>query len=291
METSDLQRRVEAVFTEHFGRTPLKQRLDDFLKEAIELSRFTDLRDLKEEAGDALSSLLMLLNENGWTAEEVVEATLEKIERRRHQYATLGRKTQVAILGGSFDPVTQGHLNVARFILRVSRTFDEVWFMPAYQHLEKELASVEHRLAMLRLATARHPQIKVFEYEIENQFRGETYHLVKQLLEEDYARDQYDFSIAIGQDVANSLPNWPNSDLLMNQVRFVVAARPGYDLDPTSMWYMKRPHVYVTPDRPLPPISSTDARRAAAAGDDEALAKVVPPDVLGYIREHGLYAG
>jgi len=79
--------------------------------------------NLKEEAGDLLASVIQLHTENGWSIEE---KTLEKIQRRKQQYRTLGRKTKVAIYGGAFDPITKGHIQVAQFILNTSKEFDEV---------------------------------------------------------------------------------------------------------------------------------------------------------------------
>ncbi|MGE0708047.1 MAG: nicotinate-nicotinamide nucleotide adenylyltransferase [Planctomycetota bacterium] len=286
MDISELQARIDAAFTEHFGRTPLRERLDDLLKQTIELSRYRDLRGLREETGDALCALLQLVTECGWQVEDLVGETLTKLEGRRLQYAGMGRKTQVAILGGSFDPVTRGHLAAARFILGSSKVFDEVWLMPAYGHLQKELAAPAHRLEMLRRATARFPQLKVFEYEVERQLRGDTLHLVKHLLEEDYAKDTHELSIALGLDVANSLPSWPGADLLLGMIRFAVLSRPGYQVQP-HQWYLRPPHLYLQPDEPLPALSSTMARQAAREGGD--LAAIVPDEVAAYIREQGLY--
>lgn len=286
METRQLQERIDAVFQEHFGRTPLRERLDDVLKQAIDLNRYRDLRDLREEAGDLLCALLQLSTECDWRVEDLVEATLGKLEARRLQYASLGRKTRVAILGGSFDPVTEGHVAAAKFILQASRTFDEVWLSPAFGHLQKDLAPVEHRLAMLRLAVAGFPQLKVHDYEVAHELGGDTLHMVKHLLEEDYAKTTYDLSLAFGLDVGNSLPTWPGGDMLTRMIRFVIIARTGYDVQPGA-WYLQPPHIYLYPDQPLPALSSTMARRAAREGGD--LEAIVPPAVAAYVREHGLY--
>lgn len=286
MDTRRLQERIDAAFTEHFGRTPLRERLDDVLKQAIDLNRYRDLRDLREEAGDLLCALLQLSTECEWRVEDLVEATLTKLEARRHQYASLGRKTQVAILGGSFDPVTAGHLAAAKFILNASRTFDEVWLSPAFGHLQKDLAPVEHRLAMLRLAVQGSPQLKVHDYEVAHELGGDTLHMVKHLLEEDFAQTTYELSLAFGLDTANSLPTWPGGEALLRMIRFVVIARTGYEVEPGA-WYLEAPHIYLHPDRPLPQLSSTMARRAVR--EDGDLEAIVPPAVADYIRAHGLY--
>jgi hypothetical protein len=48
---------IKSVFENHFGQTPLRQRNEDIYKEALELSRFTSIQNLKEEHGDTHSSI------------------------------------------------------------------------------------------------------------------------------------------------------------------------------------------------------------------------------------------
>jgi nicotinate-nucleotide adenylyltransferase len=287
-----LQDMVDRKFTDLFGRTPLKQRLEDILGEAQELHRYTDLPNLKEEAGDLLASLLQLYNEAGWDPVERVKATLEKIEGRRLQYKSLGRKTKVAIYGGAFDPVTNGHIKVAQLILNSSREFDEVWLMPCYQHMYgKKMASPEDRLEMCRLAASVDGRIQVSDYEIKNQLAGETYNFVKRLLDEDFAKHKYDFSVAIGQDNANTFHKWVNYEFLEQAIRFVVVPRLGVPFDPKVNWYLKPPHIYIAPENneDLVQISSTQVRqmvRDAAATPTDFL----HPDVYKYIISHKLYS-
>jgi hypothetical protein len=56
-------RDIEKTFIETFGRTPLGERLDDVLKQALAVHRYTDIANLKEKVGYALTSLLMLTKE------------------------------------------------------------------------------------------------------------------------------------------------------------------------------------------------------------------------------------
>jgi nicotinate-nucleotide adenylyltransferase len=293
---NELSAKVDKVFTDNFGRTPLKQRLDDILGEAIELSRYTDLPNLEEEAGDLLSSLIQLCNENKWTPGKLVTNTLNKIERRSLQYKSLGRKTKVAIYGGAFDPITIGHIRVAQVLLNSSREFDEVWLMPVYQHMYgKKMADPEHRLAMCSLA-AKDGRIKVSDYEVKHQLAGETYNLVKRLLDEQFAKDEYEFSVAIGQDNANTFHKWHNYEHLENMIRFVVIPRLGVPFDPKVNWYLKPPHIYIAPDNDedLVQISSTDIRGMLKGGgcrfgDDKTVDQYLDADVLKYIYQHKLY--
>ncbi|MEI6234298.1 MAG: nicotinate-nicotinamide nucleotide adenylyltransferase [Planctomycetota bacterium] len=286
-----LQAEVNATFSAAFGRTPLKERLDDVLRMAIRTSRFSDLENLKEDTGDLLNSVLQLCNECGWNANELSARNQAKIERRMAQYQSLGRKLKVAIFGGAFDPITMGHIKNAQLVLNCSKEFDEVWIMPCYQHLNgKNMMSPEARYEMCRLAAQTDGRLKVSPYEIDKKFAGETYHLVKMLLSDSTLMDRCDFSIIIGLDNAKTFDKWINYEFLERQIRFITVARPGVDEDPKVSWYRKPPHIYLQPeaDEDLIKISSTEVRKMLKS-NDLSVSKYLSPGVLAYIREHRLY--
>lgn len=284
-----IQNEVKDVFLDAFGRTPLKQRLDDILGEAIELSRITDTQKLKEEAGDLLASTVMLCEENGWNFEDLVRATLRKIEHRKLQYKTLGRKTQVAILGGAFNPITVGHIQIAQYILNTSKTFDEVWLMPCYGHMYgKQMMSPEHRLEMCRLAAKVDARIKVFDFEIKNELKGETYQTVKLLQDTDDANHKYNFSWVIGMDNANTFDKWVNYEYLEKMIRFVVVPRKGCQFDPNVTWYLRAPHIFLGTESPIEEVSSTMFRNALESNPEQAR-QYVSDSVFEYIKTNNLY--
>ena len=198
MEVKDLQKLVDDKFRENFGYTPLKERLRDIQDEFFELMKWQDVQNLKEETGDLLSSLLKLCSESGWNADDLILNTLKKIDNRADQYKTLGRKTRVAILGGAFDPIHKGHIQLAQFVLNTSGQFDEVWLMPNFRSISgKEMVSAEHRLKMCEIAAKVDNRIKVFDYEIRNKLKGETYYFFKKLKEEKELTEKYQFDMII----------------------------------------------------------------------------------------------
>ena len=294
----ETQKKVNDAFIEAFGNTPLSQRLDDIFGEAVELHRFVDFKNIKEETGDLLSSLLQLCNECDWDAVELIEATLKKIKRRQNQYKSLGRKTSVALLCGAFNPPTKGHIQLAQYVLNTSRTFDEVWLTPCNAHMSgKEMVSAEHRLAMCELAAQADGRIKVFDYEIKNQLAGETYQLVKRLLGEDFAKDRYDFSIVIGMDNANTFDKWVNYKDLERMMRFVIVPRTGYKMEPGVNWYLNPPHIYLAlPDQSIMEVSSTKVRQLWTSSNipsaeyvAKELDRILNSDVRDYMRKNNLY--
>jgi nicotinate-nucleotide adenylyltransferase len=288
MQTDDIQEIVRTTYEDVFGRTPLRQRLSDIMGEAVELSRYVDLPNLREETGDLLGSTIQLINECGWSIDDLIKENLAKIERRRPQYRALGRKIKVAILGGAFDPIHEGHIQVAKFVLNTSREFDEVWMMPCFSHLyNKKMESAEHRLAMCKLAAKVDGRIRVSDYEVKKELTGETYHLLKLLMGEDFAKTRYDFSWIVGIDNANTFDKWVNYQDLERMVRFVVVPRKG--VDPTAEWFLKPPHLYLTSEHHRPmEVSSTEIRLDLYKADVSFDGRL-NSDVLDYIKQNNLY--
>jgi nicotinate (nicotinamide) nucleotide adenylyltransferase len=284
----DLQQAIHERFEATFGRTPLPERIQDILSQATALGRYTDLVHLRDEAGDLLCSVLQLCSECGWAPADLVAATLRKIEQRGEQYARLGRKLRVAILGGAFDPVNVGHVEVAREVLRLG-SVDEVWLMPCFEHLSgKKMAPAEDRIEMCRLAVRGERGLGVFDYEVRHRFRGETYHSIKKLLAEEIARNQCEFSFVIGQDNADNFSSWSNAERLERMIRFIVLPREGQKAPSLSAWYLKPPHAFLHDARQVQATSSTEVRRLLRE-ESCAVERLLNPDVLDYVRSRNLY--
>jgi NAD+ kinase len=289
MEIAQLSERINARFESAFGRTPLAERVQDILAQATTLGRFADMGHLRDEAGDLLASVLQLCSECGWDPATLVDQTLAKIDSRMDIYRRLGRKLKVAILGGAFDPIHLGHVEVAQAVLEHGGV-DEVWLMPCFEHLAgKSMASAQHRLEMCRLATRGIRGVGVFDYEIRHEFRGETYHLVKKLLAEEIARVRCDFRLIIGQDNAESFSSWTNAEGLERLIPFITVPREGCPAPKLSAWYLRHPHRYLEGTSQRFPTSSTRIRELIRTRNAE-VETLVSGDVLGYIRSHGLYA-
>jgi len=289
----EIQKKVNETFEKNFGYTPLGERIKDIQREFFELMKWQDVKNLKEESGDLLASLIQLHNESGWDVEENITNTLNKIESRYLQYKSLGRKTKVAILGGAFNPITAAHIQLAQFVLNTSGEFDEVWLMPAYNHMyNKHMVSAEHRLRMCELASEIDGRIKVFDYEIKNELAGETFNFFKRLKTEETLNERYNFSMIIGLDNANTFDKWVNYQELERMARFVVIPRKGVERDLNVDWYLKEPHIFLNNENNIMQISSTEVR---AILNNEGIAKYkelegkLHPDVIRYIYNNKLY--
>lgn len=290
MELSEVQKIVDEKFKEHFGYTPLSERLKDVQREFFELMKWQDVNNLKEETGDLLSSLLKLCAESEWNAEELITNTLNKIDRRADQYKTLGRKTKVAILGLAADPIHNGHIQLAQFVLNASGEFDEVWLMPANNHMyNKEMAGPEHRLKMCELAAKKDARIKVFDYEIKNNLKGETYYFFKRLKEEKELTEKYQFAMIIGLDNANTFDKWVNYQDLERLAQFVVVPRKGVVRNPDVDWYLKQPHIFLNRETNIQEVSSTEIRYSMKNKIPFSKNLSINEEVFDYIKNNNLY--
>jgi len=193
---------------------------------------------------------------------------------------------QVAILGGAFDPPTKGHLDIADIVLS-SRAVEQVWFTPCNNHMyNKKMSSSDDRLKMCKLMCRDNPKFKVFDYEIDNNLKGDTYSFIEKLLK-DKSYSNYDFSLIIGMDNANEFSKWYKYDSLEKMIRFIVVSRQGIIRDEKIDWYTKAPHIYLGGDQRIANVSSTQIRNMIA--NDSLKQGLILPEVEKYIKEHNLY--
>lgn len=290
MDHKEIQNKVNDVFTEAFVHTPLTARLKDIDGECRELCNYTNVSNLKEEAGDLLGTLIQLCNESGWDIADLIFENEQKIRRRMLQYKGRGRKTNVAILGGAFDPVTKSHVELAQFILNVSKWADEVWIMPAFQHMDgKKMQDWDDRIEMLELATKHDGRIKISSYEKDLNLHGETYHMLNNITH-DKDFENYRFAFIIGQDRANTIEDWYNSDeLLAMDIPFIVAPRKGCERKDGVDWFLKSPHIYIEKEGNIKDFSSTKFRDSYKDGDMKTAQEIVYEGVFDYIKAKKLY--
>ena len=132
---------------------------------------------------------------------------------------------RIGILGGSFDPVHQGHLIIAEQCREAAR-LDQVWWLPCATQPLKEFrprASDRQRVEMLELAIAGHPEFSVCRLELD---RGGTSFAVDTLeqLQQEHAGDQL-FWI-MGDDSLETFSQWKSPARFCQLATPVVAARP-----------------------------------------------------------------
>ena len=195
--------------------------------------------------------------------------------------ASAGRR--VGLFGGTFDPVHRAHVALARTALRALK-LDELRWIPAGQPWQKARppAPAEHRVAMLRLATAGEPCFVVDTIEIDRGGASYTIDTVRALA--DGAAVPTRWFLVVGADQYAALHTWHDWRGLLPRVTLAVALRPGTTATPHAD-VAAAGHVAL----PLPPldISSSEVRHRVGVGADTS--ELVPPDVRRYIETHRLY--
>jgi nicotinate-nucleotide adenylyltransferase len=195
---------------------------------------------------------------------------------------------RLGIFGGSFDPVHNGHLELARCCERHA-TLDEVWFTPtAIQPLKHSgpHASNEQRVEMLRLATANEPDWSVCTLEID---RGGFSYTVDTLRQIHTELPDADLFFLMGADALRDVPQWKEPEEIFSVATPLVVHRAGQSSPDLSALKQMCPadHEPQLVDMPNMPESSTEIRRRIAAS--EPIEDLVPIAVAHYIAKHRLY--
>ncbi|MEG6614864.1 nicotinate-nucleotide adenylyltransferase [Peptococcaceae bacterium 1198_IL3148] len=197
----------------------------------------------------------------------------------------------LAIMGGTFDPIHNGHLVVAEQA-RHKFECDKVVFVPAAQPPHKDQAaittSVDDRLTMTRLAVASNPWFEVSTLEIERPGPSYTIDTVK-AVKEVYRPEKLYF--ITGADAVLEILTWKSVEELLGLCYFIAATRPGYDLSDLQKKLNILPNVCLKKIIPfyVPSlaISSTDIRNRVQRR--EPIKYLLPEPVENYIKEHLLY--
>ncbi len=193
-----------------------------------------------------------------------------------------GERVRVGIFGGSFDPVHNAHVAVARRAL-TELALDELIWVPAGQPWQKQrsLAPVSDREAMVRLAIEGEPRFSLSRIETERSGPSYTIDTVRELRAQ---RPGVSWHLVIGQDQYAGLHTWHGWQELLGLVTLAIVNRP--DAPPTAdPLVMRVPHEAVA--LPMLDISSTDIRARLASG--QGIDDVVPAPVARYIARHHLY--
>jgi nicotinate-nucleotide adenylyltransferase len=197
---------------------------------------------------------------------------------------------RIGVLGGTFDPVHNGHLHIAE-VLRHALDLGRIVWVPAGRPPHKQgqiVSSDEDRVQMLRLALAGSPADDVSLVDLER--NGPSYTAdTLEALSRHFDRARLFF--LMGEDSLRDFPTWHDPDRILNLAELAVAGRPGVDTDlqkVASDLPALNGRVHLVSAEELP-ISSSDIRRRVRA--KESIGGLVPPSVADYIGQHSLYTG
>ena len=137
---------------------------------------------------------------------------------------------RIAIFGGTFSPIHFGHLLIAEQVAKQYK-LNSVLFMPAGQPPHKEndnLLEAKHRLEMIKLAIGNNKKFAYSAYEINKEGKSYTAETLKHFLDLGIAKEVF---FIIGADSLLDIFNWRQSSYLLENASFIVASRPGFDLN------------------------------------------------------------
>jgi len=220
-------------------------------------------------------------------------------------------KRVIAVLGGSFDPITDGHLKCACEIVHAGMA-EEVWIVPCGRRPDKPSLKTPylHRLIMCHLAIntsfgSSFP-IRACDIEMGEDEALSTYHLMKRL------QEQYpspDFKFVLGADLIagpGSLRTWgapgvPDAgERLYQHSKFILLDRAGYAVPPDLPHNFTRLKAREGTNMVTEDVSSSEIRRRMNIGKDGVIALgrgnyqmvdgLLSPPVLAHIIRYKLYA-
>lgn len=217
-------------------------------------------------------------------------------------------RKRIGLLGGTFNPIHQGHLRAAEEIQQ-RFSLSEVLFVPSYippHKVTAEVASPEDRFAMVRLAVASHPGFIASPLEIEA--RERSYSIITLNKVKTIYRDARIYFI-LGIDAFLEIETWKSYQAVLEQCHFIVINRPGYRLELAKAALPERYaekildlgaaeevgealmgsfRIFLVSIRALD-ISSTAIRRRIKQG--QSIKGFVPEAVEEYIKKNNIYQG
>lgn len=204
------------------------------------------------------------------------------------------RVKRIGVMGGTFDPIHNGHLVTAEEAWR-QFGLDQVLFVPSGHPPHKEdrkSLDPEDRYLMAVIATATNPHFKVSRMEIDRPGPSYTIDTVKEL-HRIYGNNTDVFFIT-GADAILEILTWKQPEQVLQEATFIAATRPGYDLkrleaslpEAEKVRHATNPRVLVM-EIPTLAISSTDIRARVKEG--RPITYLVPEGVSEFIEKNRFY--
>jgi nicotinate-nucleotide adenylyltransferase len=209
----------------------------------------------------------------------------------------------LGVLGGTFDPIHNGHIAAAGAAER-ALDLNSIVLVPSRipPHRQDPVgAGAEHRLAMAELAAQERPRWSASRIEIDREGPSYTYDTLAELRQQ-FPGTQIFF--ILGADAFAEIATWFRYPAVLDLANFVVVSRPGITLDSlhervpsafpstslsaSSHGPSAKTRVILV-ESTTPDVSSTEIRQRVRAG--ETLVGLVPNPVADYIQQHHLYAG
>lgn len=187
------------------------------------------------------------------------------------------KKIRTGIYGGSFNPIHNGHIAIARAMLNMAQ-LDEIWLVVSPQNPLKSSAGLLDdalRLEITRRALAPYPRLMACDYEFHLPRPSYMWNTL-QAMSADYP--DREFTLLIGADNWAVFDRWYRHDDIVAHYPIAIYPRMGSPIDPTTL--PSTVHLY---DTGLYDVSSTEVRCRVSEGCD--ISNLVPDAVRQLVME------
>lgn len=188
----------------------------------------------------------------------------------------MNRKIKTGIYGGSFNPIHNGHIALARHLLQEAE-LDEIWFVVSPQNpfkVQQQLLDDDKRLLLVRKALAPYPQLVASDFEFSLPRPSYMWHTLQGMSAQWPDRELH---LIIGADNWLCFDRWYHADDIRSTYPIIIYPRQGYDIVPSAL-----PQGVRLVNTPLYNVSSTEIRADVAAGRD--ISGKVPSTILSEVE-------
>jgi nicotinate-nucleotide adenylyltransferase len=210
------------------------------------------------------------------------------------------RARRLGILGGTFDPVHVGHMDVGDAACAALDLEMVLVTSNVPPHRPQPPTSAYHRFAMVAIAVQERPGWRASDLELQHAAPSYTSRTLERFHDRGYRPTELFF--VIGADAFAEIESWRDYPTILEATHFAVVSRPGF---PVARLSERLPHLssrmvtrpadalsspralIILIDAPTSDVSSTAIRERLAAGD--SIAGMVPAGVQQHIEQHGLY--
>ena len=185
---------------------------------------------------------------------------------------------KIGIYGGSFNPIHNGHIKIARFVTEYLN-LDKLIVIPVGNpsHKKNELADGKIRLEMCKVAFKDDEKIEVSDIEVFSNELNYTYDTLLKIISK-FKKNEY-FEI-IGEDSGENFRDWKKYKEILKLAKVVVLKRVGYNLEIED-------ENIIEVKNPFFNYSSTIVREKIKKGED--IRDLLPKEVIDIIEKNNLY--
>ena len=199
-------------------------------------------------------------------------------------------KDRIVIFGGTFNPPTRAHLDIATEALYYLDA-EKVLFVPVSDLYKKDDVEISyHRVNMLNLAIGNFRRLEIDFTEVDSVKLTYTYETVEKIKTRYQDKELF---LLIGADNLEDFKNWKNQRSIMENCSLLVVNRNNSSIDEiiesNEILTEFKDKIIEAPIEEIG-ISSTEVRNRIASGELEGLENLVDKEVIEYMVENKLYS-